>query len=261
MNESVYSLIPPKQEQRAAPPMYRSKHRTLAPTCSTFGLQGTSRVVGNVAGEPETAPPVHPGVKPTGSFGKPVAHTVNPKDFLKKTHAANASQPKLGVTFSRSKPANPKPTIPLKEDRPVMGLKSDKNFVVANAVESVLAAPKHRTVTEDRAVNKETFGQVPGYLKRVKAELKAKTGNADAAMAASARPEDAYEVLDEQEVEQLRSQLHARREALNKQYQTLSFTLETDSQKKRKEALEKSLAEVEAMLQKLSKRRVVVVDN
>ena len=58
MNESVYSLIPPKQEQRAAPPMYRSKHRTLAPTCSTFGLQGTSRVVGNVAGEPETAPPV-----------------------------------------------------------------------------------------------------------------------------------------------------------------------------------------------------------
>lgn len=32
-----------------------------------------------------------------------------------------------------------KPAIPKKQDKPIMGLVSDKNFIVANAVENILA--------------------------------------------------------------------------------------------------------------------------
>uniref|UniRef100_A0A7S1MQR1 Enkurin domain-containing protein n=1 Tax=Neobodo designis TaxID=312471 RepID=A0A7S1MQR1_NEODS len=259
MNESVYAIIPPKAEARAAPPMYRSKHRNLVPSCSTFGLHGTSKVLGNVAGDRDDAPEVHPAVKPTGSFGKPVSHTINPKDFLKKTNAAGASQSKYGTTFKRA-PTNPKPSVPTKSDRPVMGLKTDKNFVVANAVESVLTAPKRTVTAEDRAVDKQNFGQVPGYLTKIKAELKSKASTKEATLAATGQTQDDFEVMSSEEVEQLRAALQARLDNLNKQFQTLSFTLETGTQKKRKETLEKSIDDIEQMLSKLNKRRVLVVD-
>jgi hypothetical protein len=257
MNESVYSLIPPTPETRVPPPMYRSKHRKLAPTCSTFGFQGTSKVIGNVAGGAEDAPPVHPSVKATGSFGKVVQESVNPQDFLKRSNDHMAS--KSGHTFQRTKPAVPKAAVPSKADKPVMGLTTDKNFVVANAVESILTPPKRQTVAAERAVDKPSFGQVPDYLHRVKADLKTKQQTA-ADAAALHDHEDEYEVLTDAEVDDLRRSLNARHSEFTKQYQTLSFTLETGSQKKRKEQLEKALADVEGMLKKLNKRRVVVVD-
>ena len=36
----------------------------------------------------------------------------------------------------------PKPAIPKRDEKPIHGLVSDKNFIVANAVENILAAPK-----------------------------------------------------------------------------------------------------------------------
>ena len=35
-----------------------------------------------------------------------------------------------------------KPPIVGKDDKPIMGLKSNKNFIVSNAVENILAPPK-----------------------------------------------------------------------------------------------------------------------
>ena len=36
----------------------------------------------------------------------------------------------------------PKPAVPKRDEKPIHGLVSDKNFIVANAVENILAAPK-----------------------------------------------------------------------------------------------------------------------
>jgi hypothetical protein len=259
MNESVYAIIAPQAEARAAPTMYRSKHRNLAPSCSTFGLQGTSKVVGNVSGAHDAVPEVHPAVKPTGSFGKPVAQKINPKDFLKKTDGSAAAQSKYGTTFKRAQ-MQPKPSVPTKQERPVMGLTTDKNFVVANAVESVLTAPKRAPVAQERAVDLQNFGQVPGYLTKIKTNLKSQSATHEATMSATGQTQDEFEVMSPAEVEDLRAGLQARLEHLNKQFQTLSFTLETGTQKKRKETLEKSMNDIEQMLTKLNKRRVLVVD-
>lgn len=50
--------------------------------------------------------------------------------------------------------------MPLVSEKPVMGLKSGKNFVVTNAVENILSVPK--AAKEDtRYVNKKDYGKVP----------------------------------------------------------------------------------------------------
>jgi len=35
-----------------------------------------------------------------------------------------------------------RPEIPKKDEKPIMGLKSNKNFIISNAVENILSAPK-----------------------------------------------------------------------------------------------------------------------
>ena len=48
----------------------------------------------------------------------------------------------LAVPSKFNRAGDKKPGVPKAADKPVMGLKSDKNYIVANAVETILAAPK-----------------------------------------------------------------------------------------------------------------------
>jgi hypothetical protein len=64
-----------------------------------------------------------------------------------------------------------KPSVPTLEDKPIMGLKSDKNFITANAVDVILMAPKKKKIEEVNYLNKKTFGQVPKYLQKLKEEV------------------------------------------------------------------------------------------
>lgn len=50
-----------------------------------------------------------------------------------------------------------KPPVPSRKDVPVYGVKSSKNFVVANAVENILAVPAAPEVAPDY-LHKEDFG-------------------------------------------------------------------------------------------------------
>jgi uncharacterized protein YicC (UPF0701 family) len=148
--------------------------------------------------------------------------------------------------------------VPKREEKPVMGLTTDKNFVVSNAVETILAAPKQTVV--DRAIDKRTFGQVPTYLTNIKADLKQQYEFGEEVAAAQVRANQDMTQLSEDEVQQLRSGLQVRLDSLNAQFQTLSFSLETTSQKKHKETLEQNMAGIEAALKKLGKKRVFVMN-
>jgi hypothetical protein len=48
-----------------------------------------------------------------------------------------------------------------------MGLKSNKNFIVSNAVENILSAPKVMR-TDENWMEKRDFGKTPDYLNRIK---------------------------------------------------------------------------------------------
>jgi hypothetical protein len=48
--------------------------------------------------------------------------------------------------------------VPKKADKPIMGLVSDKNYIVANAVENILAAPKVPENKDKDFLKKKTYG-------------------------------------------------------------------------------------------------------
>merc|ERR1711881_824001 len=66
-----------------------------------------------------------------------------------------------------------KPSIPKKEETPVMNLVTSKNFVVANAVETILAAPKKTSQGAKDYLHKEDYGKVPKYLEHIKQDIDA----------------------------------------------------------------------------------------
>ena len=57
-----------------------------------------------------------------------------------------------------------KVAVPKKDEKPIMGLVSDKNFIVSNAVENILAAPKLPSNNEKDFLKKKNYGKVPKYL-------------------------------------------------------------------------------------------------
>jgi hypothetical protein len=78
-----------------------------------------------------------------------------------------------------------KPAIPGKDEKPIHGLVSDKNFIVANAVENILAAPKLPAQKDKDMLKKKTYGKVPKYVTKIKNEI-----------------EDEYNLVKEMQIEE-----------------------------------------------------------
>mmetsp|Transcript_20145 Transcript_20145/g.27851 ORF Transcript_20145/g.27851 Transcript_20145/m.27851 type:complete len:93 (+) Transcript_20145:261-539(+) len=51
-----------------------------------------------------------------------------------------------------------KQAVPKKDEKPIHGLVSDKNFIVANAVENILAAPKLPVSKDKDMLKKKNYG-------------------------------------------------------------------------------------------------------
>jgi hypothetical protein len=77
-----------------------------------------------------------------------------------------------------------KVAVPKKDEKPIMGLVSDKNFIVSNAVENILAAPKLPTSSDKDYLKKKNYGKVPKYLQTIKKEI-----------------EDEYQLVREMQIE------------------------------------------------------------
>jgi hypothetical protein len=60
-----------------------------------------------------------------------------------------------------------KDPVPCVNDKPVQGLKSNKNFIVTNAIENILSVAK-RAPEPIEWTKKKDYGQVPDYLDRIK---------------------------------------------------------------------------------------------
>lgn len=64
-----------------------------------------------------------------------------------------------------------KVAVPKRDEKPIQGLVSDKNFIVANAVENILAAPKLPGNKDKDYLKKKTYGKTPKYLTNIKNEI------------------------------------------------------------------------------------------
>ena len=75
--------------------------------------------------------------------------------------------------------------VPRKDEKPIMGLVSDKNFIVSNAVENILAAPNLPVNKDKDYLKKRNYGKVPKYLQTIKKEI-----------------EDEYQLVREMQIEE-----------------------------------------------------------
>ncbi|EPY40009.1 hypothetical protein AGDE_03919 [Angomonas deanei] len=240
--------------KKAAPP----------PTASTFGIHGTSAVVGNAGGE-FTDVSVHPAKKPIGTFGREVGPTVDPANYLKKNEGPyTSSRGAATVDQTRFKKSTRdtnirKDPVPSRSEKPVMGLKTDKNYVVANAVENAMAIPPKPTPSEPRPTERDDFGRVPDYLKEIQSEIQTRRQMADTYNSQLRAANERWSELSPQELSTLRGGLQKRWDMLNKEYQSKGFSkLETPSQKSHQEEVEKQLCALEFAMQKLSRNHVLL---
>jgi hypothetical protein len=231
MSESIYGLIPEQYQPAPKQPIYRSKFP------------------GAVAGMK----------KPAATMGTP--HTVvDSSQFLKKgsssEHAVSAPH---AVGVQKRDTSQVKASVPKRDEKPVMGLISQKNYITANAVDNILSVPRKQVQKDVNYLQKQDYGKVPAYLDRVKDQIRDEYGMIEQ-MQQRNQPVDqeAIEVLTEADRERLLAGLKANWEAVNKEYQTLSFTLDTPAKKKRKEDYEAQLEEIEKDIKKLTKKFVFV---
>lgn len=267
-NESIYDIIPPKPVLQEKPPMYRSQHSgTQPPSASTFHTKGTTHpAVGNMAGN-LTAKPVKDGSH--SGFGKAKgSYNEDPNNYMKKGAKTGGKV----LTLAEMKREHPetlaprelKPStrsMPKLSDQPVMNLVTSKNFVVANAVETILAAPKKLPEGAKDYIKKEDYGKVPKYLQHIKQDIEAEyqyirqlQDERDQAEADRVRP------LSDEERQNLLEGLKAKWEQVNTAYQaeTHQTKLDTMGKMKRKEKNEATLMQIEKDIEKLSKRNIHV---
>jgi hypothetical protein len=258
-DESIYNLIPVPPEEIVKPPIYRSKHNpTLMPSYSTIGLTNTSKLVTNTGGVTDgpDADARNNGRKTHATMGNVVAGNVNPKQFLKKSGSPEVNK----HTFSRSASEPRKAPVPPKDERPIMGLRSEKNFVVANSVENIISVPKKKHVPPLAATARHDYGKAPKYLRNIKQALESeKTFIKQSQELQDQQPMPQYmREIDEFEKREMVVALKEKFEEKQKLYYALPFSKDTATQVARKEHLEKEMAAIEAALKKIDKEVVLV---
>lgn len=170
--ESIYNLLPPKQILPVKDKLYKSMYPYwIAPTGSTFILKNTSYPgVANMGGSVSFPRGAHPIKGNWSTIGRPKGgYKQPPEQFIKKGHQYKILPPQERVrsTFEVRKP--PVATV---RDKPIMGLRAEKNYVTANAMDVVLMETKHKSIKKDEDldyyINKKNYGKVPKYINRAR---------------------------------------------------------------------------------------------
>ena len=221
--ESIYNILPKSKIIPNTGISYKSKHpHYIPPTASTFKLQTSSYPnVLNLNGEYNLTRGAHPLNQQYATFGLPEgSYAADPNNYHKK-----------GETFKILPPLEKlhqndeikKPSIPNKNDYPIYGLKSDKNFIIANAVDNILMKPKKlRSGSQDMIFHKY-YGKVPYYIKKYRMEHETELNNIKEEKKRKQEEEDAKQrLLSLNEVSDLREGLKKKWEMYNFKYGKLT---------------------------------------
>jgi len=264
--ESIYNIIPPKFVEQEKPPMYRSRHAgTVPPTASTFHTKSTSHpIVSNLQGELSEKPVADKHSRTLGRV--PGSYNNAPNTFTVK--GSKAGQVKTLAEAKRDDPSilrpsslkeKHKPAVPQRNEAPVMNLVTSKNFIVANAVETILAAPKRVSHGAKDFLHKEDYGKVPKYLQHIKKDIE---NEYDYIRQLEQQREDMHQSMvrpmSEEERAGLIDGLKAKWEQVNTEYQATTHLtkLDTIGKTKRKEKYEAELQQIEKDIEKLNRSNI-----
>lgn len=151
--------------------------------------------------------------------------------------------------------------MPKRDEKPIQGLVSDKNFIVANAVENILAAPKLPANKEKDYLKKKTYGKTPKYLTNIKNEIEDEYNLVREMQIEEQAEEDRRKFLmPEEERAELIAALKKKWEVLHIEYQKEAHypKLDTLGKKSRKINLEKEMETIEQDIRKLTKNYIFI---
>ncbi|KAK3741307.1 hypothetical protein RRG08_034352 [Elysia crispata] len=248
---SIYNLLAVEETKEQKPKKYTSKFRQ------------------NVKQEYAS------GRDPNKTMGPAKVAVPPPTDFLKK----HEKEPQLPTkeTFKYPDEERRRPAVPSKDDTPLMGLKTTKNFICTNAVENITAVPKlpgkkyadtrhgdtHDLVPsgyEPVYVHKKEFGEVPTYLTKRKEEIKRAQEEYDQYIAEHFR-RGALRQLTEEERAAILDGLKTNWEDIHDQYQGLSVVPDTAPKKNRKERMEAQMKQLERDIELFQKHKIIYIGN
>ena len=163
--ESIYNLVPKGKIIPGKGASYHSRYPpNTYPTASTF-LPSNTSFPGTVNCNGDISLPrgAHPLLRNSGTFGLPEgSYSPDPKKFHKKGETGKIYPPCEPL---RSKNEIKKPKIPALTDAPIYGLKTEKNFIISNAVDNILMIPRKKNVSVEKPFHKY-YGKVPDYIKK-----------------------------------------------------------------------------------------------
>ncbi|TYZ67294.1 hypothetical protein PybrP1_007597 [[Pythium] brassicae (nom. inval.)] len=253
--ESIFNLIPKVVVAPAKSERYRSKHDPkVEPTGSSFGVHGTTKLIGSNLGSAK-------------GFGRLPAKP-EPKEFTRKGERCSTTVDPSKKPSKFTYEGTAKASVVKRDEKPIMGLKSAKNFVIANAVETILAVPGDRARAKHELpqyTKKEDYGRVPKYLEQVKDEIERENTMIEEFVRQNKNfmeeENGRAEPMDERERLELVDALKAKWDHVNAKYQKLchNVVFDTLGKVRRKETFEKELTQLEKDIQLLEKGHVVIV--
>ena len=155
--------------------------------------------------------------------------------------------------------------MPRRDDKPVMGLRTSKNFITANAVEAILSVPQMPQSSSVDYLGKEDYGKVPEYLNQVREEIRRENDMIDEYVRKQlgeeeAAPEEFLE-MDEEDREELINKLKTKWDAVNEKYQKTCHRVSFESRGdiNRKESQEAELKRLENDIMTLQRAGKVMI--
>ncbi|CAD8062942.1 unnamed protein product [Paramecium sonneborni] len=260
--ESIYNLIPKEYVPPPKEPMYRSAYPSgLTPTGSTFNNHTTSRPkVNNINGDFDLARGPHTHKGQSNSLGRPKGSYKPDSTMFRLKNTGTMGSNQLPEVQQYKYPPSVRPPVPKKDEKPIHGLKSNKNYIVTNAVENILSAPK-QIVDEKPWTEKKDYGKVPDYLTKIQQSISSEYEIIRNMHISEAEEMDKQKYLmTQEEVVQLKQGLKKKWESVNKEYQSITHIrmIDTVGLKRKKEQCEKELAQLEKDIEKLNKNYVFV---
>lgn len=252
--ESIYNLIPKESAEKEKTTTHKSKFQ---------------RSVQDEAVKNKTA---------HRTMGPAKVETRPPDMFLKK-HEKDYKLPPENCEkpFQYPDSDQRKPPVPRHDDKPVMGLRTNKDFITENAVQNIMSVPKkpvknyvdtrrgdkHSLIPsglEPVYLNKKNYGEVPEYINQRREEIEKAQDEYNAYVSEHFR-RGAMNQLSNEDRQSLIDGLKDNWEQLHKDYLQLSVVIDTVPKKQHKERLEAEMKQLERDVELLESHQVIYIAN
>lgn len=167
-------------------------------------------------------------------------------------------QEAMGQTLTKIKT---KPPVPKKNEAPILGLSSGKNFIKDNKENTINLKPPGEKETVD-FLKKQDFGQVPGYLDKVKQKVQEELEYIKQVEEEKNRKPERFVKMGEEEKEALKKNLITKYDEMHTEYQKITHKKpaieDSIGLKNKRNYCETQLAQIEKYLAMLKKDEIMV---